>query len=116
LVAHWFLKGANPCKEKIFESAFASFVAGSSMGFFAVFKGIERRCEAKKKGRRKGVAKVHVLRSHKERKRERGDTLEAYVRGIADWHGGACYVLLFSSEKSRILSVRETLIVLLAYT
>lgn len=110
LVAHWFLKGAYPCKEKIFESAFASFVAGSSMGFFAVFKGIERRCEAKKKGRRKGVAKVHVLRSHKEKERE--DTLEAYVRGIADWHGGACYVLLFSSEKRRILSVREALLVL----
>jgi hypothetical protein len=79
------------------------------MGFFAVFKGIERRCEAKKKGRRKGVAKVHVLRSHKEK--ERG-----HARGVRAWHSRLawwsllCY--LFSSEKRRILSVREALIVL----
>lgn len=32
-------------------------------------------------------------------KRKREDTLEAYVRGIADWHGGACYVI-YSLAKS----------------
>lgn len=82
------------------------------MGFFGGFQRYILREDVKQRKREGEKVLPKFMFYGATKKREREDMLEAYVRGIADWHGGACYVLLFSSEKRRILSVREALIVL----